>query len=96
MSPQIDFSTKLVCSIEKGIVKRQFPFGNIKNCHNAGGTRFTVLFKDHHDYELEAMSPQDKQKVSLDIFDAARTLTHQYSCQTNGCLSPTWTQPVCY
>lgn len=75
MSPQIDFSTKLVCSIEKGIVKRQFPFQNIKNCHDAAGTRLTVLFKDHHDYELEAMSPQDKQKVSLSINDAGRTVT---------------------
>ncbi|XP_060749446.1 uncharacterized protein LOC132861857 isoform X3 [Tachysurus vachellii] len=60
---QIDFSTKKVCNIEKGIVKRQFPFQNIKNCHDAAGTRFTVLFKDHHDYELEAMSKQDKQKI---------------------------------
>ncbi|XP_060793384.1 uncharacterized protein LOC132896514 isoform X2 [Neoarius graeffei] len=60
---QIDFSTKMVCSIEKGIVKRQFPFEVIKNCHDAAGTRFTVLFKDHHEYELEAMSPQDKQKI---------------------------------
>ncbi|KAK3518994.1 hypothetical protein QTP70_016186 [Hemibagrus guttatus] len=60
---QIDFSTKMVCSIEKGIVKRQFPFQNIKNCHDAAGTRLTVSFKDHHDYELEAMSPQDKQKI---------------------------------
>lgn len=70
MSLQIDFSTKMVCSIEKGIVKRQFPFEDIKNCHDAAGTRFTVLFKNHHEYELEAMSPQDKQKVSSDIFDA--------------------------
>ncbi|MCI4387614.1 hypothetical protein PGIGA_G00076260 [Pangasianodon gigas] len=60
---QIDFSTKMVCSIEKGIVKRQFLFEEIKNCHDAAGTRFTVLFKDHHEYELEAMSPQDKQKI---------------------------------
>ncbi|MCJ8741858.1 hypothetical protein PDJAM_G00075570 [Pangasius djambal] len=60
---QIDFSTKMVCSIEKGIVKRQFLFEQIKNCHDAAGTRFTVLFKDHHEYELEAMSPQDKQKM---------------------------------
>ncbi|KAB5546511.1 hypothetical protein PHYPO_G00072940 [Pangasianodon hypophthalmus] len=60
---QIDFSTKMVCSIEKGIVKRQFLFEEIKNCHDAAGTRFTVLFKDHHEYELEAMSPQDKQKM---------------------------------
>ncbi|XP_053499137.1 protein diaphanous homolog 3 isoform X1 [Ictalurus furcatus] len=60
---QIDFSTKMVCSIEKGIVKRQFSFEAIKNCHDAAGTRFTVLFKDHHEYELEAMSPQDKQKI---------------------------------
>lgn len=75
MSPQIDFSTKMVCSIEKGIVKRQFPFADIKNCHDAAGTRFTVLFRDHHDYELEAMSPQDKQKVSL---GQVRTLAYKF------------------
>ncbi|KAF5902072.1 protein diaphanous 1-like isoform X2, partial [Clarias magur] len=60
---QIDFCKKLLCSIEKGIVKRQFPFEAIKNCHDAAGTKFTVSFKNHHEYELEAMSPQDKQKM---------------------------------
>ncbi|KAI4874370.1 hypothetical protein NFI96_017453, partial [Prochilodus magdalenae] len=60
---QIDFSSKTMCSIDKGIVKRQFSFMDVKNCHDATGTRFTVSFKGHHDYELEAMSPQDKQKI---------------------------------
>ncbi|XP_026864086.1 formin-like protein 13 isoform X2 [Electrophorus electricus] len=60
---QIDFSTKTVCSIEKGIVKRQFLFAMVKNCHDAAGTKLTVSFKCHHDYELEAMSPQDKHKI---------------------------------
>ncbi|XP_076840449.1 uncharacterized protein LOC143485114 isoform X2 [Brachyhypopomus gauderio] len=60
---QIDFSTKTVCNIEKGRVKRQFPFSMVKNCHDAEGTKFTVSFKCHHDYELEAMSPQDKHKI---------------------------------
>ncbi|XP_022532929.2 uncharacterized protein LOC111194087 [Astyanax mexicanus] len=60
---QIDFNTKMMCSIERGIVKRQFPFTEVKNCHDASGSKFTVSFKGHHDYELEAMSPQDKQKI---------------------------------
>ncbi|KAF7696118.1 formin-like protein 16 isoform X1 [Silurus meridionalis] len=60
---QIDFSTKMVCSIEKGIVKRQLPFADIKNCNDSPGTRITVFFKNHHEYELEATSSQDKQKM---------------------------------
>ncbi|KAL6483408.1 hypothetical protein MHYP_G00082800 [Metynnis hypsauchen] len=60
---QIDFNTKMVCSIVKGIVKRQFPFMEVTNCHDAAGTKFSVSFKGHHDYELEAMSPEDKQKI---------------------------------
>ncbi|KTF82493.1 hypothetical protein cypCar_00030376, partial [Cyprinus carpio] len=37
---QIDFSTSLLCSIEKGIVKRQLCFSEVKNCHDAPGTRY--------------------------------------------------------
>uniref|UniRef100_A0AAR2K700 FH2 domain-containing protein n=1 Tax=Pygocentrus nattereri TaxID=42514 RepID=A0AAR2K700_PYGNA len=53
----------MVCSIVKGIVKRQFPFMEVTNCHDAAGTKFSVSFKGRHDYELEAMSPEDKQKI---------------------------------
>lgn len=60
---QIDFSANLMCSIEKGIVKRQLLFSDVKNCHEATGTRFSISFRGRPDYELEAASLEDKQKV---------------------------------
>ncbi|XP_016310071.1 formin-J-like [Sinocyclocheilus anshuiensis] len=60
---QIDFSTSLLCSIEKGIVKRQLCFSEVKNCHDAPGTRFSISFRDRSDYELEAASLEDKQQI---------------------------------
>ena len=60
---QVDFNTKMVCSIEKGIIKRQLPFASVKNCHDGTGTRFSISFRGRHDYELEATSMQEKQKV---------------------------------
>ncbi|XP_051736260.1 formin-H [Ctenopharyngodon idella] len=62
---QIDFSTNLMCSIEKGIVKRQLLFSDVKNCHEATGTRFSISFRGRTDYELEAASLEDKQKIML-------------------------------
>ncbi|XP_076023244.1 uncharacterized protein LOC143013485 [Genypterus blacodes] len=60
---QIDFVTKMVCSIEKGIIKRQLPFARVKSCDDGVGSRFSISFKDHHDYELEATSLEDKHKM---------------------------------
>ncbi|KAL2103839.1 hypothetical protein ACEWY4_000707 [Coilia grayii] len=60
---QVDFNSKMVCSIEKGIIKRQLPFASVKNCHHGPGTRFSISFKARHDYELEATSLQEKQKI---------------------------------
>ncbi|XP_043086208.1 formin-like protein 3 isoform X2 [Puntigrus tetrazona] len=60
---QVDFSTSLLCSIEKGIVKRQLCFSEVKNCHDAPGTRFSISFRDRSDYELEAASLEDKQQI---------------------------------
>uniref|UniRef100_UPI0037E7538C uncharacterized protein n=1 Tax=Semicossyphus pulcher TaxID=241346 RepID=UPI0037E7538C len=60
---QIDFNTKLLCSIEKGIIKRQLLYSNVKSCDDGVGTRFTISFKGHHDYELEAKSMEDKHKM---------------------------------
>ncbi|XP_050952739.1 uncharacterized protein LOC127154901 [Labeo rohita] len=60
---QIDFSTSLLCSIEKGIVKRQLCFSDVKNCHDGPGTRFSISFRDRSDYELEAASLEDKQQI---------------------------------
>ncbi|KAL1020596.1 hypothetical protein UPYG_G00002190 [Umbra pygmaea] len=60
---QIDFNTKMVCCIEKGIVKRQFQFQCVKSCDDGVGTRFCVSFREKHDYELEATSLEDKHKM---------------------------------
>ncbi|KAM9343539.1 uncharacterized protein KZ484_016015 [Pholidichthys leucotaenia] len=60
---QIDFRTKMLCSIEKGIIKRQLPFSVVKTCDDGVGSRFTISFKGHHDYELEATSREDKHKI---------------------------------
>lgn len=60
----MDFRTKVLCSIQKGIVKRQLPFSLVKSCDDGAGSRFSISFKDHHDYELEATSLEDKHKVS--------------------------------
>lgn len=55
----------MLCSIEKGIVKRQLAFSLVKSCDDGAGSRFAISFKDHHDYELEATSLEDKHKVSV-------------------------------
>ncbi|KAM3618836.1 uncharacterized protein V6R79_025549 [Siganus canaliculatus] len=60
---QIDFKTKMLCSIEKGIIKRQLPFSIVKSCDDGVGSRFSISFKGHHDYELEATSLDDKHKM---------------------------------
>lgn len=60
---QFDFKTKMLCSIEKGIIKRQLLFSNVKSCEDGAGTRFSISFKEHHDYELEAKSMEDKYKM---------------------------------
>ncbi|XP_040049664.2 uncharacterized protein LOC120829539 [Gasterosteus aculeatus] len=60
---QIDLNTKMLCSIEKGIIKRQLPFLIVKSCDDGVGSRFTISFKGHHDYELEATSLEDKNKI---------------------------------
>lgn len=60
---QFDFKTKMLCSIEKGIVKRQLSFSIVKSCDDGAGSRFSISFKGHHDYELEATSMEDKYKM---------------------------------
>ncbi|XP_058847125.1 uncharacterized protein LOC117412189 isoform X3 [Acipenser ruthenus] len=60
---QIDFNSKVICSIEKGTVKKQFPFTQIKSCEDREGTRFSISFHDRQDYELEANSQEDKRKI---------------------------------
>ncbi|KAM4562758.1 uncharacterized protein PAE49_011106 isoform 2-T2 [Odontesthes bonariensis] len=53
----------MLCSIEKGIIKRQLPFSAVKSCDDGVGSRFSISFKRHHDYELEATSLEDKHKM---------------------------------
>lgn len=65
MTIQIDFKTKMLCSIEKGIIKRQLAFSIVKSCDDGVGSRFSISFKGHHDYELEATSLEDKHKVTF-------------------------------
>ncbi|XP_033905721.3 uncharacterized protein LOC117429890 isoform X2 [Acipenser ruthenus] len=60
---QIDFNSKVICSIEKGTVKKQFPFTQIKSCEDREGTKFSISFQDRQDYELEANSQEDKRKI---------------------------------
>ncbi|MEQ2284502.1 hypothetical protein AMECASPLE_022251 [Ameca splendens] len=60
---QIDFKNKMLCSIEKGIINRQLPFSIVKSCDDGVGSRFSISFKGHHDYELEATSLEDKHKM---------------------------------
>ncbi|XP_057176028.1 formin-H isoform X2 [Triplophysa rosa] len=60
---QVDFTKNILCSIEKGIVKRQLLFSDVKNCHDAAGTRFSISFKGRPDYELEAASSGDKHRI---------------------------------
>lgn len=64
----------MLCSIEKGIVKRQLAFSLVKSCDDGAGSRFTISFKDHHDYELEATSLEDKHKVSVRARACVRVL----------------------
>lgn len=60
---QIDFKTKKLCSIEKGIIKRQLAFSSVKSCDDGVGSRFSISFSGHHVYELEATSLEDKNKI---------------------------------
>lgn len=60
---QFDLKTKKLCSIEKGIIKRQLSFSIVKSCEDGVGSRFSISFKGHHDYELEATSLEDKHKI---------------------------------
>ncbi|KAJ7332066.1 hypothetical protein JRQ81_014246 [Phrynocephalus forsythii] len=61
---QIDFSTRTIFNIEKGSVKKQFPFPQIKSCAYSEGRRFRISFHGRADYELEAASVDDKNKIT--------------------------------
>ncbi|XP_034979570.2 uncharacterized protein LOC118089204 [Zootoca vivipara] len=60
---QIDLSTKTIFNIEKGIIKKQFPFPQVKSCAYGEGSRFRINFHGRQDYILEAASVDDKNKI---------------------------------
>ncbi|KAM9120564.1 uncharacterized protein ACDP82_014432 isoform 1-T1 [Pangshura tecta] len=60
---QIDFNTETIFNIEKGIIKKQFPFSQVKSYEDSEGRRFSIAFHGRADYELEAMSLEDKTKL---------------------------------
>ncbi|PKU35220.1 hypothetical protein llap_14476 [Limosa lapponica baueri] len=62
---QIDFNTKTIFNIEKGIIKKQFPFSQVKACEDTERRRFSIVFHGRQDYELEAVSLDDKRKNTL-------------------------------
>ncbi|XP_066442412.1 formin-H-like isoform X2 [Eleutherodactylus coqui] len=64
---QIDFYTQMIFNIEKGTLKKQFPFEQVRACEDNDGLRFVVSFHGHQDYELEAACMEDKQTI-LRIF----------------------------
>lgn len=63
----MDFGSRTLCSIQRGVVKRQLAFSLVRSCDDGVGSRFSISFKGHHDYELEATSLEDKHKVSTRV-----------------------------
>ncbi|XP_051887340.1 protein diaphanous homolog 3 [Pristis pectinata] len=59
----IDYNSRMLCNIEKGIIKKHFPFKSIKSCEQLEGQKFSISFLIHHDYELEATSAEDRVKM---------------------------------
>ncbi|XP_056363736.1 uncharacterized protein LOC130261473 [Oenanthe melanoleuca] len=60
---QLDFNTRTIFNIEKGTIKKQFPFSQVKGCEDAERRRFSIVFHGRQDYELEAVSLDDKRKI---------------------------------
>ncbi|XP_010118015.1 PREDICTED: uncharacterized protein LOC104479141, partial [Chlamydotis macqueenii] len=60
---QIDFNSRTIFNIEKGIIKKQFPFSQVKACEDTERRRFNIVFHGRQDYELEAVSLDDKRKI---------------------------------
>ncbi|CAN2389867.1 Formin Homology 2 Domain [Pristimantis euphronides] len=78
---QIDFYSQMIFNIEKGTLRRQFPFQQVKSCEDGDGLRFIVSFHGHQNYELEAACVEDTQTI-LSIFSEILQL------QKNGETSP--------
>ncbi|XP_033117345.1 formin-J-like isoform X2 [Anneissia japonica] len=60
---QIDFQACFICNIQKGNLNRKFNFSEVLDYESEEGLRFFINFTDHHEYEMEADSPEDKEKI---------------------------------
>lgn len=61
---QIDFNTNTIFNIEKGTLKKKFPFSQVKSYEDGEGKHFNIAFHGRPDYILETVSFEDKRKVS--------------------------------
>ncbi|XP_068118488.1 formin-H-like isoform X2 [Hyperolius riggenbachi] len=54
----------MIFNIEKGTLKKQFQFTQVKSCEDGEGLRFLISFNSRQeDYDLEATSADDKQHI---------------------------------
>ncbi|XP_072013968.1 uncharacterized protein [Amphiura filiformis] len=60
---QIDFQSCQICNIQKGNLNRKFSFVQVTDYESEEGLRFFIYFKDHQEYELEADSLEEKEKI---------------------------------
>ncbi|XP_025053128.1 formin-H-like [Alligator sinensis] len=60
---QIDFNTNTIFNIEKGTLKKKFPFSQVKSCEDGEGKHFNIAFHGRPDYILETVSFEDKRKI---------------------------------
>ncbi|XP_019403707.1 PREDICTED: formin-F-like [Crocodylus porosus] len=60
---QIDFNTNTIFNIEKGTLKKKFPFSQVKSCEDGEGKHFNIAFHGRPDYVLETVSFEDKRKI---------------------------------
>ncbi|XP_033626676.1 uncharacterized protein LOC117289591 isoform X2 [Asterias rubens] len=60
---QIDFQSCQICNIQKGNLNRIFAFAQVTDYESEEGLRFFIYFKGHQEYELEADSQEEKQKI---------------------------------
>uniref|UniRef100_A0A803JGK0 Formin-H-like n=1 Tax=Xenopus tropicalis TaxID=8364 RepID=A0A803JGK0_XENTR len=79
---QIDFYSEMIFNIEKGTLKKQFPFSQIKACKKTDDLKFVISFYGHQDYELEAACREDKEsimKIMNDIIQRNDQTSHSQS-----------------
>ncbi|XP_048577123.1 formin-like protein 6 isoform X2 [Nematostella vectensis] len=60
---QFDFQEKVLCTIQKGARGKKFCFSQIRGFDSEDGVRFFIYIEDHHDYELDADTTEEKNKI---------------------------------